>query len=369
MASGVQSLVPVPPTTDTMKALSDDVRIRCAGGSGEQFGADEPGVEQVHEEPAFKLDIFDNTVDLDESVIMEVGELVAEDMDIPQKIQIRSREVIAFVIIKYNPETDNTWTIPEPMVYSDLLNRVEGQIWEDRNPCSSAYRWANLWGKVGLLGLAPTNKEHINEYRRIIEQQELGCTRSSMVPKDALDSKGNVSVLLRLPFRSFKREWLASSILNRTRGLMGSLRVTHSKTYTHKDFTRNGTCKDGWRLFLLQGCPTFMDALSKYGHDYRFPLGCGHVLIRGGSGRPRGDTGPDGPRGRTRGRGMSEPSNQEHRQSTQERQGRNRSRAFSSDFPANGMNNSSIGGGPGRGRGALPSTWASAARPGRGAPR
>ena len=349
-----------------MKSLSDDVRLRCAG-SGEQFQDDEPGVEQVHEEPAVKLNILDATIDLDESVIMDVGELIAEDMDIPQTIQVRSKEVIAFVIIKFNPQTDKTWTIPEPMVYNDLLNRVEGQICEENNPCARAYRWANLWGKVGLLGLAPTNKDHLTEYRKIIEQQELGCTRFSMIPKDALDSKGNVSVLLRLPFRSFKREWLASSLLNRTRGLKGSLRVTHTKSYTHKDFSRNGTCKDGWRLFLLQGCPTFMETLSKYGQEYRFPLGCGHVLIRGGSGRPRGDIGPDGPRGRPRGRGMSEPQLREQRQqSNNDRPGRNRSRAFSSDFTNNGPNNSSLGGGQGRGRGANYGTWANAARSGRG---
>ena len=226
----IQNLPPTSVTSETMKALSDDVRLRCAGGSGEHFREDEPGVERVEEEPAIKLDLLDTTIDLDESVIMEVGELIADDMDIPQSIQIRSREMIAFVIIKFNPETDKTWTIPEPMVYNDLLNRVEGQICEENNPCSRAYRWANLWGRVGLLGLAPSNKEHINEYRKIVEQQELGCTRFSMIPKDALDNKGNISVLLRLPFRSFKREWLASSILKRTKGLKGSLRVTHSKT-------------------------------------------------------------------------------------------------------------------------------------------
>ena len=187
-----------------------------------------------------------------------------------------------------------------------------------------------------------------------------------MIPKDALDNKGNISVLLRLPFRSFKREWLASSILKRTRGLKGSLRVTHSKTYTHKDFSRNGTCKEGWRLFLLQGCPTFMETLSTYGQDYRFPLGCGHVLIRGGSGRPRGDSGPDGPRGRSRSRGAPE-SRQDDQRYNNERPGRNRSRALSTEFPSNGNNNTSgVSGGYGRGRGASFGTWASVVRPGRG---
>ena len=157
-----------------------------------------------------------------------------------------------FVIVKFTTGVDKTWTIPDPMTFHDLLNRVEGYIHDERLPCGQAYRWANLWGKVGLLGLSPANKQHIVEYRQAVEAQVLAQTKFSMIPKDALDRTGQISVLLRTNLRSFKHEWLANALIDRSRGLRGGLRVTHVKTYTNKDYSRTGSCKDGWRLVLLQ---------------------------------------------------------------------------------------------------------------------
>ena len=59
------------------------------------------------------------------------------------------------------------------------------------------------------------------------------------------------------------------------------------KTYSESDRSRAGASKKGWRLVYLQGCPVFMESLKQYEHDYKFPVGCGQILIRGGSGRPK----------------------------------------------------------------------------------
>ena len=70
--------------------------------------------------------------------------------------------------------------------------------------------------------------------------------------------------------------------------MRGGLRLTHVKRYRKEDKTRDGISKEGWRLVLLQGCPTFMEELRKFDQDHRFPVGAGHVIVRGGSGRPKG---------------------------------------------------------------------------------
>ena len=68
---------------------------------------------------------------------------------------------------KYNPDKDNNWTIPDPQTFSDLINRMESRIIRD----GGAYKWANLWGRVRLLGLSSRDKESMNSYRRLVEDQ------------------------------------------------------------------------------------------------------------------------------------------------------------------------------------------------------
>ena len=143
-----------------------------------------------------------------------------------------------------------------------------------------------MWGKVGLLGLSPKNMEHVKQYRALIEDQVAGQIRFTIFPKDGLDKRGNLSVLLRENFISFKPEWLPQWIITRSR-IRGGLRVTHVKEYAETDRTRNGTSKRGWRLILLQGCPLFMKSLERFDQEHRFPVVAGHVIIRGGTGRPR----------------------------------------------------------------------------------
>ena len=144
-----------------------------------------------------------------------------------------------------------------------------------------------MWGKVGLIGLASRDLEELKAFRDVIELQRAGRTRFALFPKDSLNRKGNLSVLLRENYKDFNIKYLAKGILLRAR-MRGGLRVTHVKKYRPYDRTRNGTSKEGWRLVLLEGCPRFMTELSKFDLDHRFPVGAGHVIIRGGQGRPRG---------------------------------------------------------------------------------
>ena len=153
--------------------------------------------------------------------------------------------------------------------------------------CRLAYRWANLWGRVGLIGLSPTNKDHLNDYRHVIETQVLGETNFTIFPKDGLDKKGNLSVLLRENFRAYQIECLPRALFDQSRKLRGMLRVTHVRTYPDAARSRAGASKRGWRLLLLQGCEEFMESLKNYDTEYKFPVGSGHVMIRGGNDRPK----------------------------------------------------------------------------------
>ena len=356
-----------------MQAVSDVVSVRCAGSSADYFGQAEPGVEEVDSLFAHATGEPDITTDLDETVVMEVGDVISQDIDVTRSAQLRVKDVVPFIVLKYNPDTDKNWTIPEPQIFSDLINRIESTIVHERLACGSAYRWANLWGRVGLLGLASRDKERMNSYRKLVEDQFCGNTRFTLFPKDALEKKGTVSVLLRAPFRDFDYRVLAQSLLNRTRQLRGALRVTHVKTYSKDDYSRSGACKHGWRLLLLQGSAEFMSSLEQFGQEYRFPLGAGHVIIRGGSDRPKGqDRIRPGNILPQSGAGRGQAYAHQKRLLAQQSAGGpggNRSRHYSQDFPSGLLNNSKNPGGFGRGRGGPSSAWGGPSLGGRGAPR
>ena len=219
--------------------------------------------------------------------VLEVGDLVSKDFDIGLGGQVRVADVIPFIVLKFDPAVDKSWSIPTPELFDELINRVAGMCTEYNIKCYRAYRWATLWGKVGLLGLSSKDLKDIQDYREVIEDQRSGQVKFTIFPKDALERRGNLSVLMRANLKSFDHKWLPKAILMRGR-LKGGLRLTHVKYYREDDRTRDGVSKCGWRLALLQGCPQFMEDLKRFDQDHRFPVGAGHVILRGGPGRPKG---------------------------------------------------------------------------------
>ena len=346
-----------------IEAVAEVVNHCCAGGGGEFFSADEKGVTVHH-----NLEVYTNDDDddmaaletsslLDTTITIDVGSVVAPEIRPGQGAQVTAKEVIPFVLLKFNPDTDKHWTVPELKIFHDLLNRVEGEIMVNNLECGDAYKWANQWGRVGLLGLSPKNIDHINEYRTVVESQLLGQTRFTIFPKDGLERKGTVSVLLREHFRSFKVEWLPMAIMKRNKKLKGGLRLTHTKMYADTDVSRAGACKKGWRLALLQGCHKFMKSLEQFDQEHRFPVGSSHVIIRGGANRPKG-SGPGQSRqdrGRAptmTGRGKDDRAKSREQQQSRGRGEKNQSGNYDRSYPPGGL----VAMGSGRGTGSVPNT-------------
>ena len=236
----------------------------------------------------------DMSVDLDETRVFEMRDLVSSDIRIHRGSQVRSRNIIQFIVLarprtagQRLPGQTTPWTVPEPQEFHDLVNRTECYMIAKTPACFRIQKWANLWGKVGLLGLSAKNADHLEEFRRIIESLGTNDLIFTIFPREGLDKKGSVSILLRETFRSYEPTCLPEALLLRNRGLRGSLRVTHIKTYHEDDRSRGGQSKKDWRLILLQGCAEFMTSLEAYSEDAQFILGSGHIFIRGGVRRPR----------------------------------------------------------------------------------
>ena len=351
-------------TPEFVKLISDDVNRCCAGGNGEFFDPDEEGIFTVEHE--FDWDeedeTMDTTVDLDTTRTFQVRDLVSSGMEVTEGAQVRSRDIIPYVVLKWDEAKDTHWSVPSTSLFHGLVNRIESRIQRDDLTCGSVMKWSNLWGKVGLLGLSARDPSLLSAFRTLVESQVNGSIRFSIYPRDGLDKKGNVSVLLRETYRDFDIGVLAKTILRRTRKLKGGLRVTHIKEYGDNERSRTGASKAGWRLVLLQGTPEFMASLEQFEAEHRFWVGSDRIIIRGGNRKASGTQGP-GQVARQRG-----GQRQQHQQQAMggHNATRSRNRSYDQSYPAgpgrhdeSGRGRGRAGSGPASGS-RVPSAWGEA---------
>ena len=286
---------PAPWSTEEVEAISEAIGLKCAGGSAEHLPLDEPGLHAVSMD-YLSASNQGSCTDLNETRTFDMRDLVTREIDIRPGSKVKTRDVIQFVVLA-KPRKSTTvtgasapatkWTVPEPNDFHDIINRAECYMIEQKLMCYKARKWSNLWGKVGLIGLSPKFPEQLEDYRTVLEGHPSDEFYYTIFPREAVENRGSVSLILREQFRAFSYKCLPASLFSLNPKLQGSLRVTHQKTYSKDDKTRGGQSKEGWRLILLQGCPAFMRSLEQFDEDTRFSLGSGYVYIRGGVRKPR----------------------------------------------------------------------------------
>ena len=311
-------------TAEMVRHVSDEVDLRCAGGGEEFLGPKDTDISPFQMEFAMAGDSLDTTSEMDCTQVLDIRDLVNPDLGVGER-EIRTRDVVSYVVLKWDTRIDPNWTVPDPPIFHDLVNRVMSFIREEDLACGSVLKWTNLWGKVGLLGLSARDTALLTEYREVLESQYMGSTKFTIFPRDGLERKGCLSILLRECYRHFNIAQLPKELLRRSKKLRGGLKVTHTKTYKAGDRSRNGASKEGWTLVLLQGTKEFMSSLEQFEEDHRFPLGSDRVIVRGGKRRP--------------GQGQSRPQRQDQRQSHSNRTGKNKT--YDRDYPNNNKDNSS----------------------------
>ena len=332
-----QQLQLAPWSTQEIAAISELIGQRCAGGGAEYLANDEPGLDPVD------MDYMPSTlnqslsVDLDESRVFDMRELVSPDIDIRSGSQVRTRDVVQFVLLA-RPRRDSDrrptsstvatdWFVPDTADFHDLINRAESTMIEQNLQCFKARKWSNFWGKVGLLGLSPKNTQHLHQYRSAVEASPTRDLTFTLFPREAVENRGSISLVLRDQFRSLSAKCVPASLFSLNRGLRGNLRVTHSKAYSSNDKTRTGISKAGWRLLLLQGCPEFMRSLEQYDEDERFSLGSGYVYIRGGVRKPKSSNTTRNRQGRPR------TEHEQRQPQEQQRRSNDHNNSRRDDFP------------------------------------
>ena len=100
-------------TPEAVKGMSEAVNRRCAGGNGEFFDPDDSLVDQIAMDPEFAGDgPHDTTTEFDTTQVFPVRDLVNEDMEVVEGSEVRSREIIPYVLLKWDSDIDSNWTVP-----------------------------------------------------------------------------------------------------------------------------------------------------------------------------------------------------------------------------------------------------------------
>ena len=121
------------------------MNLRCAGGGGDALGADDADISPFNMEFAHAEDPMDTTTEFDQTQIFNIRDIVSRDIEVADD-EIRSKDAIAFVVLKWDTAVDPNWTVPDPFLFHDLLNRVTCDILEEELPCGQVRKWTNMWG-------------------------------------------------------------------------------------------------------------------------------------------------------------------------------------------------------------------------------
>ena len=122
----------------------------------------------------------------------------------------------------------------------------------------------------------------LTDYRRAMSEIELDGYEFGTLPKDLMEPRNIITVLLKEIHRHFQPKLLPTALFQRNTNLKGNLRILRVKTFGQDEVSHKGESKVGWRLAILEGDFEFMDKLREIPEDYRFHLGSGHVYLRGG---------------------------------------------------------------------------------------
>jgi hypothetical protein len=195
--------------------------------------------------------------------------------------QVKAKGTLQFVVMACS-EDDSNWFVPPLQTFFDLISQVECSLIEKQSNALTALKWASQWGEVGLVGLSTRNLELLQDYRRALATTVIDNICFTSIPRDVLEPKNVVTLLLKEVHRHFKPEYVPFAILQRNPDLRGRLRTIRVKTHGPDDKTIKGQSKAGWRTIVLEGDCEFMTSLKFLPEDRRFALGAGHVFLHGG---------------------------------------------------------------------------------------
>ena len=209
-----------------------------------------------------------------------------------RRYEIRNNGTIRFVVVNRLKSTAE-WKVSPWSLASLAVNEVMNACFADNLACFKSFHWANPWRGSGLLSLFSSygSLDMMNAFRRLFTEVQVDGFDSmefNTYPKDLLPST-TVTLLLKTALKNFNPKHIPTALFNQNSGLSGSLKLHSSRPISTENFVKSkkGESKVGWRIITLKGNQMFFSSLKLFSEAHPFHLGCSHVHIRGGTGRPR----------------------------------------------------------------------------------
>ena len=199
--------------------------------------------------------------------------------------RFKARGMIQFVIMRRTEGSGEEWEFFPRKSLENLINAIEGRNASSGNGLSGAFKFANMWGVVPLLGLYSSDMGLLTGYRHQVELFNDGFEYQTF-PREALDRRLALTVMLWQNLEGIQDDAIAPNLLDRNPGLDGGVKVARLKIFRSEDLDTRGESMLGARLAQLDGNDTFLKSLAKFPRSHRFGLGVGTVIIRGGDRAP-----------------------------------------------------------------------------------
>ena len=233
------------------------------------------------------------SLELDKTQEIDTRLLLPSSCHVPERgRKIKTKGVIQFVICCRKRGSGDEWGLFDKKTLEQMINFIENSNANSANGLSAAYKYANMWGKVPIIGLFSKDIETMNGYRFRIELYKKDGLEFQTFPRQTLNRRMALTVMMWPNLEGIETQSFCPNLLDRNRGLRGGVKVLKYKTFRSNDLDTKGQSMLGARLLQLDADETFLKSLQKFPRSHRFGLGVASIIIRGGdrAEEPEGST-------------------------------------------------------------------------------
>ena len=222
----------------------------------------------------------------DQTVEIELDQLMPEQYrgNAEQKKKIRAKGTIQFVVMREEKGqiSDDAWGFFPREELEKIINNIEVANSLKKNGLSIALDYANMWGNIPIIGLRASHLDAAYLFREEIEHYDCPNYTYTTFPRAGLTKKLAFTAMLWQNLRHITLDAIPRNLLDRNPGLQGGVRISRCKNFKSTDTDSRGNPMAGVRLIQLETDQEFRDSIYHFPRSYRFGLGCGRIIIRGG---------------------------------------------------------------------------------------
>ena len=221
----------------------------------------------------------------DETLEVEIDDLMPEKYrgERGQNKKVKIKGVVQFVVVRReHGQDDSGWNFFPKEDFEKIMNKLEVRNSIAKNSHSMALDYSNMWGKIPILGMRANMPKLSKLFRQDIDHLEDPVYQYTTFPRLGLNRTLAITIMLWKNLSEMTLAALPRNLLDRNPDLQGGLRISRCKKFKASDMDVRGHSMEGVRLVQIDTNEEFRRSLYWFPRSYRFGLGSGRVIIRGG---------------------------------------------------------------------------------------